>query len=465
MRVLIVEDEKIKRITMTDALLREGYDVVAVENPIEALNVFKTKEFDVVITDIRLPHMSGLDFLREIKSLKPDTTVIVMTAYATVDSAIRAMKLGAYDYLTKPFSSEELILILERLKDFRRLLEENIKLKQEITERYSFGNIVGKSKKMREVYELIETVALRDATVLIIGESGTGKELIANAIHYNSPRKDKPLIKCSCAALVETLLESELFGHERGAFTGAVKERKGRFELSNGGSIFLDDIDDIPLSTQSKLLRVLQEKEIERVGGTRTIKIDIRIICATKIDLLKLVKQGKFREDLYYRLNIVPINLPPLRERKEDVTLLIDSLINKYCAKGEKKAFSPEAMKVLIDYDWPGNVRELENVIERVVALTRDEEIKLADLPDFLIVTPDNACNLHLIDVMEDAASFEDMISDMEKRLLVLALEKAGGNKSEAARILKMKRETLRDKVEKYGISLKPPQVQNQTQG
>src|SRR3990172_8546269 len=227
MRVLIVEDEKIKRITMTDALLREDYDVVAVENPIEALNVFKTKEFDVVITDIRLPHMSGLDFLR-------------------------AMKLGAYDYLTKPFSSEELILILERLKDFRRLLEENIKLKQEITERYSFGNIVGKSKKMREVYELIETVALRDATVLIIGESGTGKELIANAIHYNSPRKDKPLIKCSCAALVETLLESELFGHERGAFTGAVKERKGRFELSNGGSIFLDDIDDIPLSTQSK---------------------------------------------------------------------------------------------------------------------------------------------------------------------------------------------------------------------
>ena len=465
MRVLIVEDEKIKRITMTDALLREGYDVVAVENPIEALNVFKTKEFDVVITDIRLPHMSGLDFLREIKSLKPDTTVIVMTAYATVDSAIRAMKLGAYDYLTKPFSSEELILILERLKDFRRLLEENIKLKQEITERYSFGNIVGKSKKMREVYELIETVALRDATVLIIGESGTGKELIANAIHYNSPRKDKPLIKCSCAALVETLLESELFGHERGAFTGAVKERKGRFELSNEGSIFLDDIDDIPLSTQSKLLRVLQEKEIERVGGTRTIKIDIRIICATKIDLLKLVKQGKFREDLYYRLNIVPINLPPLRERKEDVTLLIDSLLNKYCARGEKKAFSPEAMKVLIDYDWPGNVRELENVIERVVALTRGEEIKLADLPDFLIVAPDNACNLHLIDVMEDAASFEDMISDMEKRLLILALEKAGGNKSEAARILKMKRETLRDKVEKYGITLKPPQVQNQTQG
>jgi len=452
MKVLIVEDEKIKRITLADALLKEGYDVMVSENPIEALNIFKEREFDVVITDIRLPQMDGLDFLKEIKTLKPDTTAIVMTAYATVDTAIKAMKLGAYDYITKPFSSEELILILERLKDFRRLIEENIKLKQEITKRYSFGNIVGKSKKMRDVYELIETVAPCDATTLIVGESGTGKELIANAIHYNSPRKDKPFIKFSCAALAETLLESELFGHERGAFTGAIKERKGRFELANSGSIFLDDIDDIPLSMQSKLLRVLQEKEIERVGGTKTIKTDIRIICATKVDLLKLAKQGKFREDLYYRLNIVPINLPPLRERKEDIPILAEYLLNKYSSKGEKKTFCPEAMRLLINYDWPGNVRELENVVERIVTLTRSNDIRLEDLPDFLMASPEKLCDRHLIDIMEEAASFEDMIKDMEIRLLTLALEKASGNKSEAARILKMKRETLRDKVEKYRI-------------
>ena len=452
MKVLIVEDEKIKRITLADALLKEGYDVMVSENPIEALNIFKEREFDVVITDIRLPQMDGLDFLKEIKTLKPDTTAIVMTAYATVDTAIKAMKLGAYDYITKPFSSEELILILERLKDFRRLIEENIKLKQEITKRYSFGNIVGKSKKMRDVYELIETVAPCDATTLIVGESGTGKELIANAIHYNSPRKDKPFIKFSCAALAETLLESELFGHERGAFTGAIKERKGRFELANSGSIFLDDIDDIPLSMQSKLLRVLQEKEIERVGGTKTIKTDIRIICATKVDLLKLAKQGKFREDLYYRLNIVPINLPPLRERKEDIPILVEYLLNKYSSKGEKKTFCPEAMRLLINYDWPGNVRELENVVERIVTLTRSNDIRLEDLPDFLMASPEKLCDRHLIDIMEEAASFEDMIKDMEIRLLTLALEKASGNKSEAARILKMKRETLRDKVEKYRI-------------
>ncbi|MBI3397981.1 MAG: sigma-54-dependent Fis family transcriptional regulator [Deltaproteobacteria bacterium] len=459
MKVLIVEDEKIKRITLTDALIKQGYDVLAIENPVEALNIFKEKEFDVVVTDIRLPHMNGLDFLEKAKSLKPAIAVIVMTAYATVDTAIKAMKLGAYDYITKPFSSEELILILERLKDLSLLVEENIKLKQEITERYSFSNIVGKSKKMKDIYELIGIVAPCDATVLIIGESGTGKELIANAIHYNSPRKDKPFIKFSCVALTETLLESELFGHERGAFTGAVKERKGRFELANGGSIFLDDIDDIPLSIQTKLLRVLQEREIERVGGVKTIKIDIRITCATKIDLLKLVNQGKFREDLYYRLNIVPINLPSLRDRKEDIPFIVGHLLNKYCSKGDKKAFCPEAMKVLIDYDWPGNVRELENVVERVVTLARSNDVRIQDLPDFLIASPEKMCDRHLIDIMREAASFEEMITDMEKRLLILALEKAGWNKSEAARILKMKRETLRDKVEKYGIALEPAQA------
>ncbi|MBI5286881.1 MAG: sigma-54-dependent Fis family transcriptional regulator, partial [Deltaproteobacteria bacterium] len=356
MKVLIVEDEKIKRITLTDALLKAGYEVESFHDPVEALKVFKEDEFDVVVTDLRLPRMEGVDLLREIKSIRPSTHVIIMTAYGTVESAIKAMKLGAYDYITKPFSSEELILNLERLKEFKEVVEENIKLKKEITSRYSFDNLVGKSGGMQRIYNLIETVAPRGTTVLIVGESGTGKELIAHAIHYNSPRRDKPLVKFSCAALTESLLESELFGHEKGAFTGAFKEKKGRFELANGGSIFLDDVDDIPLSMQPKLLRVLQEREFERVGGVRTVKVDVRFICATKVGLDVKVKDGRFREDLFYRLNVVSIKLPPLRERREDIPLLVEHFLNKYCNPGEKKTFTQEAIKAFMDYDWPGNV-------------------------------------------------------------------------------------------------------------
>ncbi|MBI5892405.1 MAG: sigma-54-dependent Fis family transcriptional regulator [Deltaproteobacteria bacterium] len=452
MRILIIEDEKIKRITLTDALLKTGYEVSAFDNPSEAIDAFKESEFDVVVTDLRLPQMGGLDLVEKIKAIRPDTQVIVMTAYATVDTAVRAMKLGAYDYITKPFSSEELILILERLKEFKKIVSENIKLKKQISSRYSFNNIVGKGKEMQGVYELIETIAPRDTTILIIGESGTGKELIAHAVHYNSLRKEKPLVKLSCAALTETLLESELFGHEKGAFTGAIKERKGRFELANEGTIFLDDVDDIPLSMQPKLLRVLQEREFERVGGTKTIKVDVRVICATKQDLMTKVKEGRFREDLFYRLNVVPIKLPPLRERREDIPLLTEHFLRKYCKPSDKKMFSAEAMKLLMDYDWQGNVRELENIIERVIATSKKHEIMPQDLPDTIVPSSQRVCDQHLTDVIEKDASFDDIVIGLEKRLLSIALEKSHGNKSEAARLLKMKRETFRDKIEKYGL-------------
>ncbi|HBO85104.1 MAG: hypothetical protein A2073_00550 [Deltaproteobacteria bacterium GWC2_42_11] len=493
MRILIIEDEKIKRITLTDALLKAGYDVAAFDRPSDALTAFKEMDFDVVVTDLRLPQMGGLELVEKIKGMRPDTEVIIMTAYATIDTAVKAMKLGAYDYITKPFSSEELILILERLKEFKNVVNENIKLKKQISSQYSFGNIIGKSKGMQEVFELIDTVAARDTTILIIGESGTGKEMIANAVHHNSLRKNKPLIKLSCAALTETLLESELFGHEKGAFTGAIKERKGRFELAHDGTIFLDDVDDIPLSMQPKLLRVLQEREFERVGGTKTIKVDIRVICATKQDLMIKVKEGRFREDLFYRLNIVPVKLPPLRERIEDTPLLCEHFLKRYCKLNEKKFFTAEAMKGLMDYDWPGNVRELENIIERVItvskrdeitlqelpdtiipssqrvcdrhkeledmiervmmAVSKQDEITLKNLPDTLIPLSQGVCDRHLEGVIDKKKSFDDIIIGLEKRLLSIALERANGNKSEAARLLKMKRETFRDKIEKYGLN------------
>lgn len=453
MKILIIEDEKIKRITLTDALLKKGYYVSSFDNPVEGLDAFEDGDYDVLVTDLRLPKMNGLDLVEKVKNLKPATEVIVMTAYATVDTAVRAMKLGAYDYITKPFSSEELIFILERLDNFKNVIKENIKLKQEITHRYSFNNIIGKSKEMQAIYDLIKTIAPRDTTILIVGESGTGKELIAHAVHYNSPRKDKPLIKLSCAALTESLLESELFGHEKGAFTGAVKEKKGRFELANEGTIFLDDVDDIPLSMQPKLLRVLQEREFERVGGTKTIRVDIRVICATKKDLLLKVRDSEFREDLFYRLNVVPIKLPPLRERKEDIPLLCEHFIKKYCGTDEKKTITNEAMKLLMNYDWKGNVRELENVIERVITISNKHEVTTHDLPEIIMPSCQKICDQYLADVIGGDVSFDNLVSEVEKKLLFFAIERAHGNKSEAARLLKMKRETFRDKIEKYGLN------------
>jgi len=447
MRVVIIEDEKIKRITLRDALIKEGYEVADFESPIFALNYIEQNEVDVVVTDIRLPDMDGLEVLRIIKKINQDIAVIMITAYATIENAVEAMKQGAYDYITKPFSSERLIMILKKIENYKKLEQENIELKKRLEEKYSFANIVGKSKKMQNVYSQIEVVAQSDATVLIIGESGTGKDLIASAIHQLSPRKNKPFVKLSCASLPETLLESELFGHEKGAFTGAIKERKGKFECANGGTLFLDDVDDIPLSSQVKLLNVIQEKKFERIGGNESISVDVRLICASKVDLFELVKAGKFREDLYYRISVIPIKIPPLRERKEDIPLLIGYFLHKF-GRPELK-FSPEAMEAMIEYEWPGNVRQLENIIQRIAVLTRGNIVTREMLPAEIL----SALRWGGISFWDrEKIDLEKILKDIEQSAIKWALEKSGYNQTKAAQILNLKRTTLREKMKKYGL-------------
>jgi len=456
MRILLVEDEKLKRISLTDALERKNFEVIPCENPIDALAVLEEEAaIDVIVTDLKMPKMNGIDFIKKVREFDKEIPIIVVTAYATVETAVDAMKLGAYDYITKPFTTDELILVLDRLRDYQEIVRENIYLKAKIRSRYRFENIIGRSKPMQEIYRIIQTIADSDATVLIQGESGTGKELIANAIHFNSNRRNKPLVCVSCAALTESLFESEIFGHERGAFTGAVKEKKGRFELADGGTIFLDDVDDIPLSSQVKLLRVLQEKAFERVGGTKSISVDIRVVAATKVNLLEKVKQNEFREDLYYRLNVVPILLPPLRERKEDIPLLIDHFMSKYQTKSPVRKFSNDAMKVILSYDWPGNVRELENIVERICTLTTHEIVELEDLPDFLLVPSKTTFNWRGFYGHHPQLDFAELIRSYEKELLIWALNKAGGNRSKASQLLQLKRTTLQDKLKKYGLQEK----------
>ncbi|HDZ25161.1 MAG TPA: sigma-54-dependent Fis family transcriptional regulator, partial [Candidatus Aminicenantes bacterium] len=330
MKILIVEDEDILRISIGDDLKEEGFDVSLSKSPILALDLLAKEEFEVALVDYKMPEMNGIELLKKIKERQPDCTVIIMTAFGTIQTAVEAMRLGAYDYITKPFSNEELVLAIERIVEVQSLKRENIELKEQLKERHSFHELIGKSKSMQEIYDLSSMVANSDSTVLITGETGTGKEMVADAIHYTGLRQDSPYIKVSCALFSKDILESELFGHEKGAFTGAIAEKKGRFEIADRGTIFLDDVDDIPLELQVKLLRVLQQFEFERVGGTETIKVDVRIIAASKANLLEKIKKGEFREDLYYRLNVVPIHLPPLKERKEDIPLLIDVFVEKY---------------------------------------------------------------------------------------------------------------------------------------
>ena len=328
-KILIVDDEKLMRMSLEDKLTKEGFTVTSYSNAVEALKSLQSTNYDAVISDMRLPKMDGIEFLKETKKTSPDTVVIIMTAYGSIENAVTAMKEGAHDYVTKPFSLEELIIKLKKAIKHKDIIAENIMLKQRVLSQYGYDNMIGRGEGMKRVFEIISTVSNRDTTILIQGESGTGKELTAGAIHYNSNRRDGPFIKLSCAALNKEILESELFGHEKGSFTGAIKTRRGRFELADGGTIFLDDVDDIPLEMQVKLLRVLQEREFERVGGEETIPVNVRVICATKKDLKKLVQEGGFREDLYYRLHVVTIHLPPLRERKEDIPLLVTYFIKK----------------------------------------------------------------------------------------------------------------------------------------
>lgn len=448
-KVLIVDDEKLMRISLESQLKKEGYDVTSMDNAIDGLKIVKSEEFDVVLTDLRLSGMSGIDFLKEVKKYNQEIIVVIMTAYGTLESAVSAIKEGAYDYIAKPFSTDELIIKFQRALHHKNTAAEVNRLRKEVQAEFEFWNIIGKSEEIGKVLETVKSVSDRDTTVLIRGESGTGKEKIAGAIHYHSSRKNGPFIRVSCAALNREILESELFGHEKGAFTGAVKTRRGRFELADGGSIFLDDVDDIPLDMQVKLLRVLQERNFERVGGEETLRVDVRIICATKKDLLEQVKEGYFREDLFYRLNVVPIHIPPLRERREDIPLLINYFLKKFVSQYEDALpdISQETMNVLISYDWPGNVRELENVIEHAVAFSKSKGISLDALPEYLRKV-DIKTDLLSMDLSDkQKINLQNALAEVEKKLIQWAYQKASGNQVKMAEILGIPRTTLRNRL------------------
>jgi len=448
--VLVVDDEPLKRITLQLELTEAGYTVFDAAEPAEALRLVQTKPVDIVVTDLRLPGMDGIGLLERVKQYRPDAYVILMTAYATVDTAVEAMKRGAYDYITKPFRTDALLEKLERIRAHRAGSSQH-----EGAGIDSIGRLIGRSHAMRHLFEQIRTIADSERTILICGASGTGKELVAEAIHQHSRRRDKPLIKLSCAALQPTVLESELFGHERGAFTGAIRQKAGRFELADGGTLFLDDVDDIPSDLQVKLLRVIEQQEFERVGGEHPIHVDVRLICATKKDLCGLVESGRFREDLYYRLNVICLTIPPLRDRREDIPVLVEHFIKKHCSlrgsrSGPPPTVSPHALDALMAYHWPGNVRELEHVIERALAFCDGEQIGREHLP-----TLNQASSTAFASSLpaEIRMSLPDTVADVERRMIESALRQANGNQARAAQILKIPRTTLRDKIAKYNLN------------
>jgi len=452
MRILLIEDEKIMRVTLTDTLRKAGYSVTASETGLRGLEIYKKHEFDVVITDLKLPQITGIEILQTILNINKNSYVILMTAFGSVDTAVEALKIGAYDYLTKPFSYDELLLTLKKIESHLEIVEENIRLKNEIklSKKYQF---IGNSPATQKIHEIIESIADSDHTILIEGECGTGKEVVANLLHHNSGRKDGPFIKLSCASLSESLLESELFGHEKGAFTGAIKTKKGRFERAHGGTIFLDDIDDMPLSMQVNLLRVLQEREIERVGGSEVIPVDVRIICATKLDLQELSKAGKFREDLFYRLNVIPIYLPALRERKDDILLLTEHFIKKHNKNNQMLSIPEDVIQLLAEYDWPGNIRELENIIQRMIALSKGNMLSIESLPDDITRGIPEKLNISDFEYREDDLhGYDSLVTQFEKRLLTWALKKEKNNQTNAAQLLQISRTTLRSKLEKYNL-------------
>lgn len=455
--ILIIDDEPLMRISMSDALEAEGYYIESAESGGNGLEALKSNLYDIVITDLKLPEVDGLQILKNCKNLLPRAKVLMITAYGSVETAVEAMKQGAYDYIKKPFSMDELILMIKRLVALRDLEDENIYLREKVEDRYDFSGIIGKSEKIKDIFEKIRIVAQSDATVLVTGESGTGKELVANALHHNSPRKGEAFVKISCAALPETLLEAELFGYEKGAYTGAFKQKKGRFELADKGSLFLDEIGEISPLVQVKLLRVLEERQFERLGGVETINVDVRVICATQRDLKKEVQKGNFREDLYYRLNVVPVYLPPLRDRREDILVLADHFMHIYSKQMNKqiKELSPEVRELLLKYSFPGNVRELENAMERAVTLCKGEEIQIWDLPEE--ISSLKAFVEKELDKMRDlkpepSLFLSNVLSTIERQYIVRVLEWTKGDLTNAAAILGMSRKTLWEKRKAYGL-------------
>jgi len=460
--ILVVDDEPNYLVVLSELLRDEGFEVFTAPGGDDALKIVKDVDLDMVISDMQMPGMDGMELLGEIKKHDDDLPVLIITAYAEVDKAVKAMQEGAFSYLAKPFSNDELIVSINKAVSHRSLLKENIRLRQEIRERNSFGGMVGKNPRMKQVYELIEKVAPTPASVLITGESGTGKELVAKAIHVNSPREPYPFITVNCAALADNLLESELFGHEKGAFTGAASMRKGRFELADRGTIFLDEIGEIPLALQSKLLRVLQERTLERVGGTRTMTIDVRIISATNKDLKEEVQQGRFREDLFYRLNVIHVALPALRERMDDLPLLVQYFVQK-CADNlakEQLQISPDALRLLMNLPWEGNVRELENTIERAAILCNDDIIEPEDVQPESISVDSSASwtqELDLFQLIPDSVKLNDVLYIVEEKMLIQALEESNQIQARAAEMLGITKSLLQYKMKKYGIMKQKP--------
>jgi DNA-binding NtrC family response regulator len=447
-RILLVDDDKNTADGLKKILLQDGYDTGCTYTGNEALDLIEAEHFDIVITDMKLPDISGFSIIEKVKKENIDIAVVMITAFSSIQTAIDAMKKGADDYLTKPVNIEELELILKKILERQLLILQNKELKQKLKDKYNFSGIIGNTPEIQLIFKTITEIAPTAATVLIYGDTGTGKELIANAIHYSSDRKDKPFVALHCASLSEGVLESELFGHEKGAFTGAISQRRGRFELANGGSLFLDEVGEMNSHVQIKLLRVLETGKFERVGGEKTIESDVRIIAATNRDLEKEIKEGRFREDLYYRLNVINLKLPLLRERKEDIGLLIDNFLVKYSKKNKKdiKGITPQSAKLLDNYDWPGNIRELENAIERAVVMARNEYIEPNDLPSNINVNTKKSRKENFR--IPSGATMKEI----EKKVIIETLQTTNGSKSKAAKILGISTRKIEYKIKEWSM-------------
>ena len=459
MRVLIVDDEEVLRDVLDAVLRREGFDIVTAASGEEALNVLDGEDIDLVILDVMLPGISGIDTMRAIRISNPTLPVIIITAFSSIDGAIDAMKQGAFHYIPKPFKNEEVVLTVNKALEQRRLSSENERLKAELSDRYAYSNIIGKSEIMRKVFDLIRLAAPSRSNILIQGESGTGKELVAKAIHHASPRNRNAFVTVNSGSLPPELLESSLFGHMKGAFTGAIATKRGLFEVADNGSIFLDEIGNINLETQAKLLRVIQEKEFMRLGSVETVKVDVRIIAATNADLHKLMGDQRFREDLYYRLNVITIQLPPLRRRREDIPLLVQHFLQKYSEENKRRVreVTADAMRILMDHSWPGNVRELENTIERAVVLCTVDRITPELLPDYLRypTRTDQPATV----VPAEGISLKDAVSNYERTMILQSLELANGVQKRAAELLQVKPSTLNEMMKRLGIHTKSNSV------
>jgi two-component system response regulator PilR (NtrC family) len=454
-RILVADDEKSMREFLEIMLKKEDYRVSLASNGEEVLKLLEKEIVDLILLDIRMPKLDGIAALKRIKALSPETIVIMITAYASADTAIKAMKEGAYDYVTKPFKIEEIKLIIKNALEKRNLQKENILLKQVVRDRYHFDNIIGQGPKMQALYDLLEKVSPTKTNILVTGESETGKELAAKAIHYNSPRKDAPFVTLNCGAIPESLIESELFGHMKGAFTDAIATKKGLFEVADEGTLFLDEISELPLLMQVKLLRVLQDREFKRVGGTEDIRVDVRIIAATNKDLEEAVREKRFREDLFYRLSVIQIKLPPLREKKEDIPFLARHFLKKFSEELNKSisGISPEALQILLDYDYPGNVRELQNMVERAVALETTHELTGQNLRSYMDEHLQLKKGLVDLDLPEEGLDLEKLVEEIERSLLVKALSRTNGIKKKAAELLGINFRAMRYRLEKYGLS------------